>query len=677
MTTQKQKSFEKKLKNDGLHIEEIDGVPVLKDGKGRTISGGGGGEPAQYLKNATSVNGVLTITKKDGSTVVQDVTDKMDKLGDVPGAPTGTKYRFPFHFDAPVQNADNVAATFHTVVPDTKQNGGDFTVTIPAADPANNKAGVYTKTHADAKSKVAVSTSSVADVDTVYSIEVDGVKHNLPGANFRMMTLGFSAVAGEPGKYEGILSAPGIYSEDEVMALYLSGYGYVVASGALSGGEKGEMWFLPSSNYENNPALTAMYTYAVKGGTTDIVRYKLTAVMEEPTPGTKQVKATVIEDPIGGGSGGMETVEITLTPYAPTQLRASLTSEQFNKLAGGNARLKGTATLPNGTWTLWATDMEKQAYTVGETTKYNLYGQLITASDGQIAGIYIREKTGTETGDYTLIATLRNFMTEVTGGRFIGWWDAVEGKPSEIYLALHASFVKGDMFKIGRVATETGETNHKPTGTSWEQQVSTETEGSDIGVNEFYVYEGSGVWNFYAQTEFDLTYDRIQGDPLDSPAMENIIGNLFQGINSLADEIAAINTKGRLLGKWNNVTGLAHNPVISAGFTYQAGDYFIIETLGTTQQLMPYGTTYSETASTTAYSGTETVALGDYWVFDGLTWDLAAAHAFFVDFKNVAGDPADNPELMNAIRDRQAKIGSGTAEPSGGSDGDYYFEYEA
>lgn len=41
--TEAQKSFKRKLQNDGLYVDDSTGIPILRDGKGRVIGGGGGG----------------------------------------------------------------------------------------------------------------------------------------------------------------------------------------------------------------------------------------------------------------------------------------------------------------------------------------------------------------------------------------------------------------------------------------------------------------------------------------------------------------------------------------------------------------------------------------------------------------------------------------------------------
>lgn len=61
--TEAQKSFKRKLQNDGLYVDDSTGIPILRDGKGRVIGGGGGGSvvPSEKQQNKAPMARSLVI----------------------------------------------------------------------------------------------------------------------------------------------------------------------------------------------------------------------------------------------------------------------------------------------------------------------------------------------------------------------------------------------------------------------------------------------------------------------------------------------------------------------------------------------------------------------------------------------------------------------------------------
>ena len=88
----------------------------------------------------------------------------------------------------------------------------------------------------------------------------------------------------------------------------------------------------------------------------------------------------------------------------------------------------------------------------------------------------------------------------------------------------------------------------------------------------------------------------------------------------LESQIVALEGRGRYLAPWNCATGLASTNPPSSPYTYKAGDYFIVGTVGETNY-RPSGSQYViGTASSTVE--TEEVAINDTYTYDGTSWSL-------------------------------------------------------
>lgn len=116
----------------------------------------------------------------------------------------------------------------------------------------------------------------------------------------------------------------------------------------------------------------------------------------------------------------------------------------------------------------------------------------------------------------------------------------------------------------------------------------------------------------------------------------------------LNDRIQNLASIGKYLAMWDCTTGLPTTNPVTMPYTYTTGDYYVISAIGTTNY-MPNGTTYSGAASTTQYTGTETLAIGDFFYYDGTIWSLMKNTGKSVAFANIAGNPMDNSNLASAL----------------------------
>ena len=104
-----------------------------------------------------------------------------------------------------------------------------------------------------------------------------------------------------------------------------------------------------------------------------------------------------------------------------------------------------------------------------------------------------------------------------------------------------------------------------------------------------------------------------------------------------------LNARGKFLSLWNCATGLPISFPEDTPYTYGTGDYFMVETVDTSDpatNYRPNGSSYSGTASSTAE--TNEVAVWDFYVYDGSVWLLATNHWKTVSFANLAWQPSDN-----------------------------------
>lgn len=131
--------------------------------------------------------------------------------------------------------------------------------------------------------------------------------------------------------------------------------------------------------------------------------------------------------------------------------------------------------------------------------------------------------------------------------------------------------------------------------------------------------------------------------------LDNISSNIQEQINSLS-------IRGRFLSIWNCTTGLATTTPTTLPYTYKAGDFFIVGTVGNTNY-KPTGSSYTGTASTIVE--TSTVAVNDVYYFDGTNWIFQINTEREVTFSSIAGQPSDNTNLGIALDAKQDVLTAG------------------
>ena len=119
--------------------------------------------------------------------------------------------------------------------------------------------------------------------------------------------------------------------------------------------------------------------------------------------------------------------------------------------------------------------------------------------------------------------------------------------------------------------------------------------------------------------------------------------NQWAVLKGLIDDL---NARGKFLSLWNCATGLPISFPEDTPYTYWTGDYFMVETIDSSNpatNYRPNWSSYSGTASSTVE--TNEVAVWDFYVYDGSVWLLATNHWKTVSFANLAGNPSDNVAL--------------------------------
>lgn len=107
-------------------------------------------------------------------------------------------------------------------------------------------------------------------------------------------------------------------------------------------------------------------------------------------------------------------------------------------------------------------------------------------------------------------------------GHFLALWDSETGLPETFPLSTPYEYHTGDYFIVSNVSDTT---NYKPTGTSYTGDASTVEETNNVGVHDYYFYDGA-VWtllphsnpdltNFYTKAETDLKIAAAIGDAID------------------------------------------------------------------------------------------------------------------------------------------------------------------
>lgn len=129
----------------------------------------------------------------------------------------------------------------------------------------------------------------------------------------------------------------------------------------------------------------------------------------------------------------------------------------------------------------------------------------------------------------------------------------------------------------------------------------------------------------------------------------------------LQDQINNLKARGRFLSNWNSTTWLPTTNPTTLPYTYNSWDYFVVTTVGATNY-RPTGTTYTWAASTTVE--TETVNVGDMYIFDSTEWllQINTARTIVVDqaLDSTSTNPVENRVITNALAGKQDTLVSGT-----------------
>lgn len=129
------------------------------------------------------------------------------------------------------------------------------------------------------------------------------------------------------------------------------------------------------------------------------------------------------------------------------------------------------------------------------------------------------------------------------------------------------------------------------------------------------------------------------------------ISNATQNaLDYLQEQIDDVSARGRFLSIWNSVTGLAETNPPESTYTYHAGDYFIVGTVGETNY-KPDGSSYTIGVASTTVE-TEEVKVNDTYYYDGTTWKLQANAQREYTFSGIAGSPYDNMNLGSALNSK-------------------------
>lgn len=120
---------------------------------------------------------------------------------------------------------------------------------------------------------------------------------------------------------------------------------------------------------------------------------------------------------------------------------------------------------------------------------------------------------------------------------------------------------------------------------------------------------------------------------------------------ALKDDIDDLKALGKFLSLWDSSTWLPISFPQAIPYTYSTWDYFLVETVDTTTNYKPTGSSYTGTAS--AVVETDEVEVWDLYIYDGTTWLLQINHWKSVSFTNLAGSPEDNAALDSALDAKQ------------------------
>ena len=160
-----------------------------------------------------------------------------------------------------------------------------------------------------------------------------------------------------------------------------------------------------------------------------------------------------------------------------------------------------------------------------------------------------------------------------------------------------------------------------------------------------------------------LSSNDVKNNVTSTDTDKPLSANMGKELNDRIQNLASI---GKYLAMWDSTTGLPTTNPVTMPYTYTTGDYYVISKIGETNY-MPNGATYSGTASTTEYTGTDELNIGDFFYYDGTVWSLMKNTGKTVAFANIAGSPMDNSNLASALNNKlnTSKVTDTTSTTSG------------
>ena len=118
----------------------------------------------------------------------------------------------------------------------------------------------------------------------------------------------------------------------------------------------------------------------------------------------------------------------------------------------------------------------------------------------------------------------------------------------------------------------------------------------------------------------------------------------------LKDAIDNLSWLWKFLSLWNSSTGQPISFPLATPYTYTTWDWFMVETVDTTDPITNYKPTWS------SYTGTAstvveiwTVKQWDVYIYDGIDWLLQINNEPQVSFSEIAWQPTDNSNLATAL----------------------------
>jgi hypothetical protein len=164
------------------------------------------------------------------------------------------------------------------------------------------------------------------------------------------------------------------------------------------------------------------------------------------------------------------------------------------------------------------------------------------------------------------------------------------------------------------------------------------------------------VWSDATGGISEVKWGDITGSITDQTDLSNQFSNLSQSISDINDTIMEMTTKdeslqtqidnlsaiGQFLAIWDCDTHIAR--YLDEGYTYQAGNYFIIGSVAAEggTNYMPNGASYPGYTETT-----EDVKVSDMWFYDGEHWIYLANHE-----RAIAVDAELNAESINPVENK-------------------------